>query len=229
MRTMALSNEHLAAFDEFRPLLFSIAYRILGRVVEAEDMLQEAYLRWQGVAIAEVASPKNFLASIVTRLSIDKLRSAQAQRERYTGVWLPEPILTQPGQALTDTVEQKETLTMAVMMLLEKLSPEERAVFVLREAFDYDYAEIAETLEKTPEAARQLMSRARKRLAQEKARYEISLDEQRRLAERFVAAVEMGDMDELHTILATDVVHLSDGNGMIGVARNPIVGADKVI
>ena len=218
---------HVERFDLHRTLLFSIAYRIVGSVMDAEDLLQEAFLRWQEVDLKDVDSAKAFLTAVVTRLSIDHLRLARVQRESYIGPWLPEPLVTSERHALMETAIQSETLSVAFMFLLERLTPVERAAFILRDVFDYEYAEIADVIDKSPQNVRQLVSRARRHLQDERPRYEISIDEQQRIMMQFVQAVSEGDVESLQSVLAEDVVHYSDGNGMPGAARKPIIGVEK--
>ena len=164
----------LEDFTEYRPLLFSIAYRMLGSVMEAEDIVQDAFLRWRESVGDEIRSPKSFLSTIVTRLSIDRLRSAQLQRESYIGPWLPEPLITEPGQSTADLVSTSEHISMAFLVLLENLSPVERAVFLLREVFDYSYAEIAEVVHKSEANCRQITRRARQKVDAGHGRFQAS-------------------------------------------------------
>lgn len=215
-------------FEEYRDYLFSIAYRMLGSVMEAEDMVQEAYLRWQEVDLAEVQSPKSYLATIVTRLCLDQLKSARARREQYIGPWLPEPLIADPDKGPTQALDRAESLTMAFLVLLETLQPEQRAAYILREVFDYGYDEIAEMLDKTEAACRQMVSRARKYIEERRPRFEASREDSERAVEQFIAAVNGGDMQALLNVLEADVVWTSDGGGMRGVARRPIEGAERV-
>ena len=221
--------DHLTLFETHRGTLFGIAYRILGTAMDAEDVLQEAFLRWQRTSLPEVDSPKALLATIVTRLSIDQLRSARYHREDYIGPWLPEPLLTSGAESPADAAVRRETLSLGLLHLMEQLTPEQRSVFVLREAFDYEYAEIADVLDTSPANSRQLVSRARRALAFDKPRppYDRALAEQ--VVRDLVRAIEQGDTAGLAHMLAADVVHYSDGNGMTGVARRPIAGRPAVI
>jgi RNA polymerase sigma-70 factor (ECF subfamily) len=212
-------------FDEHRPLLFSIAYRMLGSIMDAEDVLQEAYLRWQRVPEEEVRSPKSYLSAIVTRLSIDHLRSAKARREKYVGPWLPEPL---PGPEGTDAATLDESLSMAFLVLLESLSPVERAVFLLREVFDYEYEEIARVVGKSEANCRQISRRARRSVAARRPRFESSPEQEKRLMESFLEACMGGDIEGLLALLSEDVTLWSDGGGKARAALNPISGAQKV-
>lgn len=216
-------------FTTHRPLLFSIAYRMTGSASEAEDIVQESYLRYSAAARDEIRSPKAFLSTIVTRLCLDHLKSARAQREQYIGPWLPEPLLTRDLAPDLQRIEQRELLASAFLVLLESLSPPERAVFLLREVFEYEHAEIAAMLGLSPSNCRQLFHRAQLRIAERRPRFEPSREAQRRLLERFQAACGTGDMATLTELLAADVVAYSDGGGRVNAARNPIYGRDKVV
>ena len=215
-------------FDRHRPLLFSIAYRMVGSVAEAEDAVQEAYLRWQKASEVEVRSPKAYLSAVVTRLCIDNLRSARVKREEYVGPWLPEPLLAEPTPDVADTVALDESLSMAFLVLLESLTPTERAVFLLREVFDYDYPEISRLLGKSESNCRQIARRARESVAARRPRFEHSPEQQERLMQQFVRACSTGDMPALLELLAEDVTLWSDGGGKVRAALNPIHGSDKV-
>jgi len=218
-----------AAFTAVRPQLFAIAYRMLGSVVEAEDLVQEAYLRWQEASDVEVRSPSAYLTTIVTRLAINQLRSARAQREVYVGPWLPEPLVTTSGSDAPDTVELAESLSMAFLVLLERLSPIERAVFLLHEMFDFDYAEIARVVEKTEANCRQILTRARKHLGASRQRFEAAPAQADRLVQRFTRASQAGDLDGLLEVLAQDITLWADGGGKVpGAALKPVHGARAV-
>ncbi|ABG05293.1 RNA polymerase, sigma-24 subunit, ECF subfamily [Rubrobacter xylanophilus DSM 9941] len=210
-------------FEEHRPLLFSIAYRMLGSVMDAEDVVQEAFVRWRGAG--EVRSPRAYLSSVVTRLCIDQLRSARARREEYAGPWLPEPLAAEPA---ADPAVLDETLSMAFLVLLESLSPVERAVFLLREVFDYGYAEIAEIVGKSEANCRQIARRARQSVAARRPRFDVSPGEGERLVRRFVEASMSGDMEGLLQVISEDITLWTDGGGRVRAARNPIHGADRV-
>lgn len=211
-------------FTQYRPLLFSIAYRLLGSAMDAEDMVQDAYLRWQAADPAAIQSPKAFLTTIVTRLCIDQWRSASRQREDYLGPWLPEPILTEPFQ---DPTAMADSLSIAFMTLLESLSPVERAVYLLREVFDYDYAEVARIVDKSEANCRQMVKRAKDHLAAQRPRFEAQPQEHARLLMEFAQACATGDLNGLLSILSEDVVVMSDGGGKVSAARNPIYGRDN--
>ncbi len=212
-------------FDEYRPLLFSIAYRMLGSVHDAEDVVQEAFVRWQKVADEEVRSPKSYLSSVVTRLCIDQLRSARMRREEYVGPWLPEPLTVEPA---TDAAVLDETLSMAFLVLLESLSPVERAVFLLREVFDYDYAEISRIVGKSEANCRQISRRARQAVAARRPRFDHSPEQEERLVEQFIETCMSGDMEGLLKMMSEDITLWTDGGGRVRAARNPIYGSDRV-
>ena len=211
-------------FERHRSLLFSIAYRMLGSVADAEDIVQEAYLRWREVPEAEVRSPKSYLAAVVTRLSIDRLRSAQVQREEYIGPWLPEPLVTNRAEEGADLVEVDESLSLAFLVVLESLNPVERAVFLLREVFDYDYEEISGIVGKSEANCRQIARRARSAVAARRPRFERSPEQEERLTRRFVETCMSGDMEGLLKLLSEDVNLWSDGGGKVAAAPYPIYG-----
>ncbi len=214
-------------FQTHRPALFAIAYRMLGSATDAEDVLQDAWLRFSAARPEEVRSAKAYLTTIVTRLCLDRLKSARATREEYVGPWLPEPIATSergPERSLA----QAESVTLAFMVLLETLTPEERAVFLLREVFDYEYPEIADMLDLSSANCRQLFHRAKARLAERKPRFRAGVDEKRPLVERFVHAFSAGNEAELTSVLAADVGFWSDGGGKVLAARRPVFGREAV-
>ncbi|HLL57058.1 MAG TPA: RNA polymerase sigma-70 factor [Rubrobacteraceae bacterium] len=213
-------------FERHRSLLFSIAYRMLGSVAEAEDVVQEAYLRWREVPEGEVRSPKSYLSAVVTRLSIDRLRSAR--REEYIGPWLPEPLISDRAEELAAHYELDESLSMAFLVLLESLNPVERAVFLLREVFGYDYEEISSIVRKSEANCRQIARRARQSVAARRPRFERSLEKEKMLTERFVEACMSGDMEGLLELLSEDVTLWSDGGGKVAAAPYPIHGPEKV-
>jgi RNA polymerase sigma-70 factor (ECF subfamily) len=215
-------------FERHRSLLFSIAYRMLGSVMEAEDVVQEAFLRWQGASGREIRTPKSYLSTVVTRLSIDRLRSAKVRREEYVGPWLPEPIATGEGSDVAGAAALDETLSMAFLVLLESLTPVERAVFLLREVFDYDYAEIASLVGKSEDNCRQISRRARQSVAARRPRFESSPEQEERLMGSFLEACMSGDMESLLALLSEDATLWSDGGGKTRAALNPIYGADRV-
>ena len=212
-------------FEAVRPRLFGIAYRMLGTRHEAEEIVQETWLRWQGTDRAAVREPAAFLATATTRLAINEAQSARARRETYIGPWLPEPVDTGADPLLGAVTG--EALELGVLMLLEKLTPTERATYVLREAFDYSYADIAEALEFSEANARQLSSRARKKLDGGR-RAKADADAHRRLLDAIVAAAQAGDVKALEQMLAQDVVTYADGGGVVNAARKPILGRERV-
>ncbi len=222
------------SFDEFRPLLFAIAYRMLGSVVEAEDAVQETYLRWRGAleapnaSNAGVRSLRAYLTSVVTRLCIDRLRSARVQRETYIGPWLPEPLLTDPNGDASEPAALAETVSMAFLVLLEKLNPVERAVFLLREVFEYDYPEIAAIVDKSEANCRQIAHRSKQYLQSQRPRFEPSRQARERLTHQFAQACATGDLPGLIALLHRDITVWSDGGGKAAAALNPIHGADRV-
>ncbi|WP_432926901.1 RNA polymerase sigma-70 factor [Microbispora sp. CA-135349] len=218
-------DQAAATFASVRPRLFGIAYRILSSSTEAEDLLQDVWLRWQAYDRSTVADPGAFLATVTTRLAINTLQSARVRRETYVGPWLPEPVDTGNDPHLG--AERGEALGFAVLLLLEKLSPTERAAYVLREAFDYPYRQIAEILEASEVAVRQLVSRARKHIVSER-RAPVTRADQRRLLTAFVAAARSGDLAALEELLAADVVSYSDGGGAVRASRIPVIGALRV-
>lgn len=214
------------AFDEHRRLLFTVAYQLLGSVADAEDVVQDAWLRWSASDRAEVTSPKAYLVRVVTHLALDRLRSARVRRETYVGPWLPEPLLTGPDVA--EDVELAESVSMAVLVVLETLSPAERAVFVLREVFGLPYDEIAATLDRSEAAVRQLAHRAREHVQARRPRHRPGRREHREVTERFLAACVGGDVAALLEVLSPDVTLTSDGGGLVKAARRTVLGADKV-
>src|SRR5882724_259691 len=218
----------LTRFEQYRGLLFSIAYRMLGSVADAEDMLQEAFIRWQQTSSDEVRSPRALLVTIVTRLCINHLESARVRREEYVGEWLPEPLVTDPKSDPSHVLRVDESLSMAFLVLLERLTPIERAVFLLREIFEYEYSEIATILGQSEANCRQILRRARQHVSGVRPRFRASSEERNNLLERFLRATSQGDMDGLVDLLASDVVLHSDGGGKALAVPNLIVGADKV-
>src|SRR5579859_366414 len=217
------------AFEQFRPLLFSIAYRMTGSASDAEDLVQETYLRYQARSSQEIVSLKAYLCTITTRLALDYLKSARVAREQYIGDWLPEPILTSDDGGLTSTsLEQKEALSLAFLRLLEVLSPPERAVFLLHEVFDYPFSQIGNMLEKSPANCRQIFHRARQALQDKRARFELEPQQQRQLLFRFLSASQAGDVAALTSLLAQDAVSWSDGGGNVQTAIKPVHGRQAV-
>jgi RNA polymerase sigma-70 factor (ECF subfamily) len=220
-------------FEEYRSLLFAMAYRMLGSAMEAEDIVQEAYLRYHATPPESIRTLKSFLTTIVHHLCLDHLKSAQARRENYVGPWLPEPIITGgDGASLLSPLRQitdRESISMAFLVLLESLSPLERAVFLLREVFDYEYAEIAQITERDEAACRQLFSRAKKHISEHRPRFPASPEAHAKMVSRFMEACLAGDIDGLMSLLAEDVTVWSDGGGKVSrAARQPIHGRDAV-
>jgi RNA polymerase sigma-70 factor (ECF subfamily) len=217
-------------YEELRPLLFSIAYRMLGSVSEAEDIVQEAFLRFhrerQGGTVIE--SPKAWLSTVTTRLAINHVRSARVRRERYVGTWLPEPLVTDESADVAQHAETADSLSLAFLVLLESLSPVERAVFLLREVFEYGYDEIAEVVGKTEENCRQIAVRARRQVEAKKPRFEATRERRRQLAERFFQAAATGDAEALLGLLAADVVAYGDGGGKAPALFRPVHGKERV-
>ncbi|WP_406177659.1 RNA polymerase sigma-70 factor [Streptomyces canus] len=214
-------------FQELRPLLFSIAYRILGSVGEAEDAVQETWLRYEATA-TEPRSVKAYLSTTVTRIAIDVLRSARVRREEYVGEWLPEPLLDDPYEDPERAAELAESVSMAALLLLERLSPLERAAFVLREVFDFGFPEVASAVGRSEAACRQLVSRARRHMAAGRPRFEADREEREELASRFFDALREGDVDGLRGLLAADVSMVGDGGGRAPQLAKAVAGAQNV-
>jgi len=226
-----MTTADVSSFESYRPLMFSIAYRMLASATEAEDIVQEAYLRWQAVTPGSIVSPKAFLSTIVTRLCLNQLQSARAQRETYIGPWLPEPIFTDTDERANPRhqAEMHDSISFAFLALLEELTPLERAVFLLREVFDYEYDEIATILGKDPAACRQVFSRAKKHVTDGKPRFAPAPEAHRRLLSQFMQATTEGDLAGLTTLLAADVVMWADGGGKArGAALHPLHGPQAV-
>lgn len=226
-----MTNPNPDSFESYRPLMFSIAYRMLGSITEAEDMVQEAYLRYQRVPPEEIGSLKAFLSTVVTRLCLNHLELARNQRETYIGPWLPEPALTASDARFipASQAELQDSISMAFLVLLEQLSPLERAVFLLREVFDYDYDEIASIMEKDEAACRQLFSRARKHIADHRPRFKPDPNEHRQLLQQFVKAVTTGDVNGVVQLLADEATLTADSNGKIrGALIQPLRGREAV-
>ncbi|WP_069162692.1 RNA polymerase sigma-70 factor [Nocardia altamirensis] len=214
------------AFDRLRPLLFTIAYEILGSAADAEDVLQDSYLRWRDVHPDEVAHPRAYLVRVVTRQALNQLRSVRRRREDYVGTWLPEPIRTE-HDASHDVV-LAESVSMAMLLVLETLGPTERAVFVLSEVFGHSLVEIADMIGKTDSTVRQIAHRARQHVQARRKRYEPDAETSRAVIDQFLRAARNGDVQTLMDVLAPDVVQLSDGGGKATVAGRPVVGAERV-
>lgn len=228
MLKTAERNSRVEIFDQHRRRLFGIAYRMLGMRDDAEDIVQEAYLRWHKADAEEIESPEAWLVTITTRLSIDRLRSLAKERETYIGPWLPEPLLTSKTYTPEDELEFADNLSMAFMALLERLSPTERAAFLLREAFDVSYQEIARIVGKNETACRQLIHRARNRVRDDKPRFEASEADKKNLIEKFVAATAAADEKAILSLFAEDAVMTSDGGGKVTAARKIIEGGHKI-
>lgn len=215
-------------FEQQRPHLTAVAYGILGSIMEAEDLVQDAWLRWAGTDWSTVEDPAAYLTTIVTRLAIDRLRSARVRRETYVGPWLPEPIVTELDSDPADVVAEAEMLSLALLTSLERLNPLERAVLLLREAFDYDYAEIAPMIQRTVDNCRQIAARARSRVRDVRRSRPVAEVEQLQLVQGFMTAVVNGDVDDLATRLAADAVLWSDGGGSRRAARHPVNGLSRI-
>jgi RNA polymerase sigma-70 factor (ECF subfamily) len=218
-------NHRSVIFEQSRRRLFGLAYRMLSSKADAEDMVQEAYLRWHQAPADEIRSPEAWLVTVVTRLCIDRLRSAAAERETYPGMWLPEPLF---GESPDEQVELASNLSMAFMILLERLAPAERAAFLLREVFDCPYSEIARIIGKSEAACRQIVSRARDRVRRDQPRFEASEKDRLRLMEKFATAIDANDEQTLLALFAEDATLTSDGGGKTPAARNVIRGAERI-
>jgi RNA polymerase sigma-70 factor (ECF subfamily) len=222
------AEERVETFNKHRPRLFGIAYRMLGTRDDAEDIVQEAYIRWHKADVDEIESPEAWLVTVATRLSIDRLRKASAERETYIGPWLPEPILTSQAPSPQDDFELASNLSLAFMTLLERLSPVERAVFLLHDIFDCAYPEIARITQKSETAVRQMIHRARNRVRSDAPRFEPDETERVRLIRKFTAASYAGDQETLLSLFADDVALTSDGGGVVSAARRTIYGAKRL-
>ncbi|HSC91857.1 MAG TPA: RNA polymerase sigma-70 factor [Gaiellaceae bacterium] len=214
----------MESHEDLRPYLFAIAYRMLGSVAEAEDVVQEAFARYHEAGV-EAESPKAYLATVATRLAIDQLRSARARREVYPGEWLPEPLVDDEASRHAETAD---SLSLAFLHLLERLSPVERAVFLLREVFDYPYDEVARIVGKSPDNCRQILARAHRHVAEGRRRFDVSREERDEIAQRFLAAWEEGDTEQLVGLLAADATVYGDGGGKAPSVPVPLVGAERV-
>ena len=220
---MTAASDAAAGFEPHRKFLAGLAYRMLGSVAEAEDVVQDAFLRWREVDREKISEPRAYLARVVSRLCLDRMGKASRRREQYVGMWLPEPIVAEPAQTLADD------LSVALLLALERLSPLERAAFLLHDVFDMDYAEVAEAIERTEPTCRQLAARARKHVRDERPRYAPNDAEARKLADAFVAAAATGDVEGLSRMLAEDVVLYADGGGKRRAALKPITGRAKIL
>lgn len=223
--TMAALTDRTAAFERARPRLFGIAYRMLGSIEDGEDLVQETFLRWQQADPAAIREPEGWLVTVVTRLSIDRLRRARTERAAYVGQWLPEPIATAGWGEPDERVELASDLSMAFLVMLERLGPEERAALLLREVFDCGYEEIAGVLEKSEAACRQMVRRARERVRRERPRFTVSPEVTTALLERFLTAIRTEDKEGVLALLAEDATWISDGGGKVAAVRNVMRGA----
>jgi len=215
-------------FEEYRGLMFAVAYRMLGTIADAEDAVQDAWLGWSAASRADVADPRAYLVRIVTNTALNRLRAARARREAYIGPWLPEPLLTEAGPDAAERAELAESVSVAMLVVLESLTPDERAVFVLHEVFGFDHPEIAAALGRSAPAVRQLAHRAREHVQARRPRFDVDWDQQREVTARFLAAAAGGDIEGLMAVLAPDVTLLTDGGGRTRAALRPISGASKV-
>ena len=225
---MTKGETRVEIFKRHRQRLFGIAYRMLGTRADAEDIVQEAYLRWHKANAEDIETPEAWLVTIVTRLSIDRLRSLAKERETYIGPWLPEPLLTDKNYMPEEQLEFADNLSLAFLALLERLSPTERAAFLLREVFEVSYAEIARVVGRNETACRQLIHRARERVRSDKPRFETSETDKRKLIDKFIAATKAGDEETLLTLFAEDAQMTSDGGGKVVAARKTIEGRRKI-
>ena len=214
-------------FVAHRSLLFTVAYEMLGSAADAEDVVQESWLRWAGADRSQVRDPRAYLVRVVTRQALNRLRTLSRRREDYVGEWLPEPLLTSPDVA--EDVELAESVSIAMLTVLETLGPAERAVFVLREVFEMPYGEIAEAIGKSAGTVRQIARRAREHVAARRPRMRVSRSEQRAVVERFLVALRTGQLQELMEVMAPDVVLIADGGGLVPAARRPLVGGETVV
>jgi len=216
-----------ALFQQHRQRLFGLAYRMLGRPADAEDVLHDAWLRWHEQDVSRLDDPEAWLVTVTTRLALDRLRRAKTEREHYTGPWLPEP-LEPVDEAPSDQLERAETLSLSFLLLLERLSPEERAAFLLKEVFDYSHAEAAAILGIAEDACRQRVHRAKTRLREGRPRFSVDQSMQQRMLQRFLTAMERPDLTSLRALFAEDAVHISDGGGVVRAVLRPLYGQDRL-
>ncbi|MPW19721.1 RNA polymerase sigma-70 factor [Paraburkholderia sp. CNPSo 3157] len=216
------------AFSQLRPRLQKIAYRMLGSVAEAEDIVQDVWLRWHSAARERIDNAEAWLVAVTTRMSIDRLRAAKIQREHYTGIWLPEPLLTEPPATPEEMTERADDVSVAFLMLLERLTPEARAAFLLREVFDADYVDIADIIGKTEAACRQLVSRAKAQLREARPRRAVPRETHRRLLKTFAQALEGGDFASINALLAEDATLIGDGGGKVPSFPRPMLGGRRI-
>jgi len=224
----SLKRERLDSFNQHRPLLFAIAYRMLGSSADAEDILQETFIRWQQISEREIESPRAFLVTISTRLAINQLQSARVRREEYFGHWLPEPLVTTPLRNPSVAFEVDESISLAFMLLLERLTPMERATLLLREVFDYEYSEIAAILDQSEANCRQVLRRARQHIKEPQTRFDASREQRDELLRRFSEASSEGNLEGLVALLSKEAVFYSDGGGKAPALPKPIYGADHI-
>jgi RNA polymerase sigma-70 factor (ECF subfamily) len=220
-------DAHTELFQQHRPRLLGLAYRMLGTQADAEDVLHDAWLRWHAQDRAGLDDPAAWLVTVTTRLALDRLRHAKVEREHYTGPWLPEP-LVEPEAQPDSQAEQAQTLTHSFLLMLERLSPEERAAFLLREVFDYSHAEAATILGITEEACRQRAHRAKQRLREERVRFSANAQTQRRLLERFALALRRPTEENLRSLLAEDAMQVADGGGLVSATLRPLLGSERI-
>jgi RNA polymerase sigma-70 factor, ECF subfamily len=223
-----IQQDRLEAFAERRPLLFAMAYRMLGSADDAEDVLQETFIRWHQTSDLEIDSPRALLVTILTRLAINHLQSARVRREEYFGHWLPEPLLTAPYQNPSIAIEVDESLSLAFLLLLERLTPVERATLLLREVFDYEYSEIASILDQSETNCRQILRRARQHIKDPRARFDASQEQRDELLRRFSEAASGGNLEGLVALLSRDAIFYSDGGGKAPALPKPIHGPDNI-
>lgn len=221
-----------AIFQQHRQRLFGLAYRMLGRPADAEDVLHDAWLRWHDQDTQTLDDPEAWLVTVTTRLALDRLRRAKTEREHYTGPWLPEPLAGADEAVMDDepstALERAESLSLTFLMLLERLSAEERAAFLLREVFDYSHAEVAGILDISEDACRQRVHRAKSRLREDRPRFQVDAAQQRRLLQRFIEAMEKPTLPTLRALFAEDAVHIADGGGLVSATLRPIYGAERL-
>ena len=224
----SLKRERLDAFNQHRPLLFAIAYRMLGSSADAEDIMQETFIRWQQTVGREIDSPRSLLVTILTRLAIKHLQSARVRREEYFGNWLPEPLMTAPLQNPSLALEVNESLSLAFLLLLERLTPIERAILLLREVFDYEYSEIASTLDQSEANCRQILRRARQHIKDSRTRFDASREKRDELLRKFSEASSQGNLEGLVALLSREAVFYSDGGGKAPALPKPIYGSENI-
>lgn len=221
-------DDTTTTFNKLRPRLHGIAYRMLGIVAEAEDVVQDAWLRWHGAEHAAIDNAEAWLVSVTTRIAIDRLRAAKIQREHYAGIWLPEPLITEGPDTPEDIKARADDISVAFLLLLERLTPEARAAFLLREVFDNDYDEVARVIGKSEAACRQLVSRAKSQLRDDKPRFPVSADAHRNMVEAFAQAMQRGDFAGIHALLADDARLDGDGGGKVRSFPRPLEGGRRI-